>query len=282
MSPPSGWGGSGTGGSSPQAPSPDRPPLRPLTSFDLQPPRLVGHNPPHAWRAIYTLMLRNLAKRGRMIGLAVLGVGGAGVGLALRLAGPIDPVKVGTKFISGFGLSVLVPVACLVFASAAVGDATDDATLVYLWLRPVHRSKIILAAFAAALTICVPLVGLPLIGTAALVGGSAELVSGTAVSVIVSVVAYCGIFTAWGVRIRRALPWGLAYILLWEGFAATAGVMASRLAIRSYSQSIMSEYTGVALRLASFSLGLSIIVPLVVTAVALTYATRRVRVQDVA
>ena len=125
------------------------------------------------------------------------------------------------------------------------------------------------------------MVGIPLVLAAALVGGGVELISGTVVAVLVSITAYCAIFTAWGIRIRRALPWGLAYILLWEGFVAGAGRTAGRLAIRSYSQSILSEYTGIGLRLAQFPLIVGIIVPLVVAALALVYASHRLRVQDV-
>jgi ABC-2 type transport system permease protein len=140
---------------------------------------------------------------------------------------------------------------------------------------------IALAAFAASLTVCLPVVGIPLVLAAALVGGGVELISGTLVAVLVSIIAYSAIFTAWGIRIRRALPWGLAYILLWEGFVAGAGRTASRLAIRSYSQSILSEYTGIGLRLAEFPLVVGIIVPLIVAGLALAYASHRLRVQDV-
>lgn len=231
---------------------------------------------------MYRLMLKSLARRGRVVGLGLLGLAGIVVAIALRASHEIYPVRAGTEFINGFGLSVLVPVAALVFASAALGDPTDDGTLVYLWLRPLRRWRVATAAFAASLTICLPLVGVPLVVAAGVVGAGPELVSGTAVSVVVSVVAYCAIFTAWGIRIRRALPWGLAYILLWEGFVAGAGRTASRLAIRSYSQSILSEYTGVGLRLAEFPLIVGIIVPLVVAALALVYGSHRLNHQDVA
>jgi hypothetical protein len=140
---------------------------------------------------------------------------------------------------------------------------------------------LVLAAFAASLTICLPLIGIPLVIAAALVNGGPELVSGTAASATVSVFAYCGLFTAWGIRVRRALPWGLAYILLWEGFAARAGKSAARLALLSYSQSILSEYTGVGLRLATSPLVVGIVVPVAVGLLALAYATHRLNVQDV-
>ncbi len=238
-------------------------------------------NPPGAFLAVYRLLVRTMATRGRLVSLGLLGTVGVLVGIALGASHPFDPVDSGTHFIDAFGLSVLVPVTTLVFASAALGDATDDGTLVYLWLRPVRRSRLVLAAFFASLTICLPLIGIPLVLASALVHGGPELVSGTAAAVAVSVVAYCALFTAWGVRVRRALPWGLAYILLWEGFVARAGKSAGRLALLSYSQSILSEYTGVGLRLATSPLAVGIIVPIVVAVVALAYASRRLNVQDV-
>ena len=231
--------------------------------------------------AVYRLLVRSLATRGRLISLGLLGLLGVTVGIALGASHPFDPLDSGTHFVDAFGLSVLVPVTTLVFSSAALGDATDDGTLVYLWLRPVRRSRLVLAAFAASLTICLPLIGIPLVVAAAFVNGGPELVSGTAMAAAVSVVAYCALFTAWGIRVRRALPWGLAYILLWEGFVARAGKSAGRLALLSYSQSILSEYTGVGLRLATSALAVGIIVPLAVAVAALAYATHRLNVQDV-
>ena len=141
--------------------------------------------------AVYRLLVRSLATRGRLISLGLLGLLGVTVGIALGASHPFDPLDSGTHFIDAFGLSVLVPVTTLVFSSAALGDATDDGTLVYLWLRPVRRSRLVLAAFAASLTICLPLIGIPLVVAAAFVNGGPELVSGTAMAAAVSVVAYC-------------------------------------------------------------------------------------------
>ena len=80
----------------------------------------------------------------------------------------------------------------------------------------------------------------------------------------------------------RALIWGLAYILLWEGFVATAGAAAAKLAVRSYTRSILSEYTGVGIKLATMPLLYSIAVAVVVAVLALAYASRRLRTTDVA
>ena len=97
------------------------------------------------------------------------------------------------------------------------------------------------------MTICLPAVTVPLVISAALTGGGLALVGGTAVAAAVGVIGYCGMFVALGLRFKRALVWGLAYILLWEGYVAKASKTASRLSLRAYTRSIVSQYTGVRL-----------------------------------
>ena len=107
----------------------------------------------------------------------------------------------------------------------------DDRTLVYIWLRPVNRLTVASAAAAAAITICLPAVTVPLVISAGLTGAGLALVGGTAVAAGVGVIGYCGMFVALGLRFKRALVWGLAYILLWEGYVANASKTASRLSL---------------------------------------------------
>ena len=76
-------------------------------------------------------------------------------------------------------------------------------------------------------------------------------------------VAYGGMFLL-GLRVKRALVWGLAYILLWEGFVASAGRSAARLAVRSWStRSILTQATGIDLELATISPFYSYLIPVV-------------------
>lgn len=235
-----------------------------------------------AFPSLYRLLLRTQATKARVFGLGALGAVGVIVGIAIGAANPVDPTETGANFINAFGLSLLAPVATLVLASAALGDPTEDGTLVYLWLRPIRRSAIVLAAVAASLTVTVPLVVVPLVIAAACTSGGSELVAGTAVAVLVAVVGYAGVFVALGLRVRRALVWGLVYILIWEGFVAASGRTASRFALRAYTRSIVSHATGISFRLADVSAVASVVVPIAVAAAAIVYATRRLRRMDVA
>lgn len=231
--------------------------------------------------ALYRLMLRIQLTRGRLIALAALGAVGVVVGFAIGRAEVVEPLTAGTRFINVFGLSLLVPVATLVLASAVLGDPTEDGTLVYLWLRPVPRSHVVGAAVAAAFSVTWPVVVVPLVVSAALTGAGTDLVVGTVAAATAGTVAYSAIFVALGLRVKRALVWGLLYIFIWEGFVATANTTAARLAIRSYARSILSDATGVTLRLADFTLASSWLVPGVVAVVAAVYATQRLRRMDI-
>jgi ABC-2 type transport system permease protein len=251
----------------------------------------VAHAPTR-W-PIYRLMLRTLVTRGRLLALLALGAVGIVVGAALgsSVRGPalIDGVGLveghlaaGARLVNSFGLSLLVPVVALVLASAALGDPDEDGTLVYLWLRPVPRHRIVGAAAAAAFTVAWPLVVVPLAITAVAVQGGSDLVIGTVASATVGLIAYTGIFTALGLVAKRALVWGLLYIFVWEGFVANAADSAARLAIRTYTRSILEGITGMPLRGAEISSPARWVVPVVVGAVALAFASWRLARRDIA
>lgn len=247
---------------------------------------------------IYRLLLRSQVTRARVLALLALGVVGIVVGAAIGAAGArhgievtprrlatadvVDPVLRGARFVNTFGLSLLVPVTALVFAAAALGDPADDGTLVYLWLRPVRRSRIVVAAAASSFTVAWPLVVVPLTLAAWATRGGGRLVLGTVLSATVALAAYTGLFCALGLRVKRSLVWGLLYIFIWEGFVATANDTAGRLAVRTYARSILADVADVNLRFSAISSPARWIVPLVVAAVALAYASWRLARQDIA
>jgi ABC-2 type transport system permease protein len=229
--------------------------------------------------ALYALTLRTQARRGRVLMLVALGLVAVVVAAAIR-AGSDAYLEDVTRFLAGFGFALFAPVATLAIASAVYGDMVDDQTLVYIWLRPVQRWVLVAGPYAATLTVALPVVLIPMTA-AAVVGGDSDLVAGTILASTVAVVAYSGLFLALGLRVRRALIWGLLYILIWEGAVASIGGFAARLAIRSYTETIMADFTGVDLGLAADSLAVAVIVPLVAAAVFAAYTTRRLGRMDV-
>jgi len=227
----------------------------------------------------YRIVLRQLASRGRIIGLSLLALVAPISGWALGSAD--SSLDDAVRLVASVGLGLVLPIVSLVFGGAALGDLREDKTLVYLWLRPMDRWPIVVGAAMAAATLAAPITVISIVATAVLTGAGNGIVSGALLAAVVGLVAYTCVFTLFGVWFKRFIVWGLAYILIWEGFIAQAGAGVARVALRKYTRSILVEQTGVDLDLADFSLATAVVVPLVVAAVALAIATRRLSTQDI-
>lgn len=232
-------------------------------------------------RPVYRLLLTEHATPGRLAGLGVLGVVGILLGLAVGAAGGVDPERAATALVSAYGLALLVPVTSLVFASSTLGQPNEDGTLVYLWLRPVARWRLVAAAVAAALTMTLPVAVVPLAVAAALTRAGTDVVLGTVAAATLATVAYTGIFTWLGLRVSRALLWGAAYILLWEGFVASAGTTPARFAVRSYARSVLADVGGGPAPDVTFLTVTAVGVPLVAAAAGVALTVGRLTRQDV-
>ena len=227
----------------------------------------------------YQVVLRQLASRGRIIGLSLLALIAPLSGWALGSAdASLDDA---VRLVAGVGLGLVLPVVSLVFGGAALGDLREDKTLVYLWLRPMDRWPIVVGAALAAATLAAPITIVSIVSAAILTGAGNGIVFGTLLATVVGLVAYVCVFTLFGVWLKRFIVWGLAYILIWEGFIAQAGAGVARVALRKYTRSILVERTGVDLELADFSLAMGVIVPFVVAVSALAIAAWRLSSQDI-
>lgn len=227
----------------------------------------------------YQVVLRQLASRGRIIGLSLLALIAPLSGWALGSSDASLDDAVG--LVAGVGFALVLPIVSLVFGGAALGDLREDKTLVYLWLRPMGRWPIVVGAALAAATLAAPITIISIVGAAMLTGAGNGIVPGTLLATVVGLVAYVCVFTLFGVWLKRFIVWGLAYILIWEGFIAQAGAGVARVALRKYTRSILVDRTGADLELADFSLAMGVIVPLVVAVVALAVAARRLSNQDI-
>ena len=230
---------------------------------------------------LFRLLLGSVATRGRLILLILLGVVPLAVGFLLG-ANSDEPTRAWAPFASNYGLTLLAGVGSLVVASATLGAPSEDGTLVYLWLRPIARWRLAVAAYGAALTVMIPLVTIALGVGAALARTPARTVSASISSGILAIAAYSAGFTWLGLRVKRPLAWGLGYILIWEGFVARAGHGAARLAVAAYTRTVLARASGVSLRLADQAAWASVAVPLAVAAVGLWLTARRLARADVA
>lgn len=232
--------------------------------------------------ALFDVMLRLQFNRARVAALAALGLIGIGVGAVLGHVADDVTISDRVNFVNGFGLALVLPVATLVFASASFGDLVEDQTLVYLWLRDVPRWKLAASAMLSTLTIVIPLVALPLIATAVAAELDGDAVVAAVIATIVGALAYTGVFTALGLRAKRALVWGLLYIFIWEQFIARAGRGVRRFALSAYTRSVLSKVADIPITNADISSVYAVAIPIVVGLVAFAYVSRRLERHDVA
>jgi ABC-2 type transport system permease protein len=228
----------------------------------------------------YRLVLGQMRSTGRIVALLLLSLTATVAGFAVG-SSESATVDQAAAVIANLGFAVVLPVVCLVFAGGAIGDLRDDKTLVYLWLRPMNRWPIVVGAALASLTMATPIILPAVVAAAALTGVGNGLTVATLVAGIVGLIAYTSIFTMLGVWLKRHIVWGLAYILIWEGFIALGGRGVAQFAIRTYTRSILVDRTGADLTGADFSTATAIVVPLVVGLAALALASWRLSHQDV-
>jgi ABC-2 type transport system permease protein len=192
--------------------------------------------------ALYRLLLRTQVTVPRLLGIGVLG--GLAVMLGVFARWDDEPVQAAADITAAYGLGIVVPLATLWFGTSAIGDLVEDRLLVYLWLKPVPRWQLPAAAILATITLVAPLTALPL-AVAALAAGNGELVGAALAAALLAVCAYAGVFVAAGLWFRRAVWWGLAFVLLWENAAAYASDGLARFTVTSWAHSIVSAVPGV-------------------------------------
>ena len=192
--------------------------------------------------ALYGLLLRTQVTVPRLLGVAALGALSVLLGVFARLDD--DPVQAAADVAASYGLGILVPLAALWFGASALGDLVEDRLLVYLWLKPVPRWQLPAAAVLATVTIVGPLTALPL-AASALAAGAGEVALASLLAASLAVCAYAGLFVAAGLWFRRAVWWGLAFVLLWENAGARATEGTARFTVTSWARSIVSSVPGV-------------------------------------
>lgn len=188
-------------------------------------------------------MIRSVATRGRLAAMTFVGIVGVVIGIAVDRSDPAADF-VPAQLLADFGLLLFVPLVVLVVTSATLGTLTEEKTLVYFWLRPIGRWQIALAAFMSGLVVSIPLILAPMIALAAIVGDGGDIL-GITVASLVAALGYSAVFTMLGLFTKRALAWGLAYILVWEGFVAGLSRTAGWLALRTYAESTLSRVADV-------------------------------------
>jgi ABC-2 type transport system permease protein len=186
--------------------------------------------------ALYRLLLRTQVTVPRLLGIVALGSLSVLLGLFARWDD--EPVQAAADAAASYGLGILVPLAALWFGTAAVGDLVEDRLLVYLWLKPVPRWQLPAAAVLATVSVVVPLTALPLTASA-LIAGAGDVAWPALIAASLAALAYAGLFVAAGLWFRRAVWWGLAFILIWENFAAYSAEGIGRFTVIGWASAVL-------------------------------------------
>jgi ABC-2 type transport system permease protein len=214
--------------------------------------------------SLYRIMLRMSVTRGRLLAFLA---GGALLDLIAYSIRVSDYTARENDLFVLFALAALplyVPVIALVFSTSSLGDLAQDGTLVYVWLRPVARWKVVLVALAATLSVTLPLTLGPLWLAVWLAGASSQAFWAITISTALANGAYIALFTGFGLRVPHALLIGLAYVVIWEAAVATItfGKGPAAISIRHYAESILSHMSNQVLSVFSDSTGSPIAIAL--------------------
>ena len=244
--------------------------------------RTAGSSRPQtmaALGALYRLLLRTQISIPRLLGIAALG--GLAIVLGVLARWDDDPVQAAADIVAAYGLGIVVPLAALWLGTSALGDLVEDRLLVYVWLKPVPRWQLPAAAVLATVTLVVPLTALPLAISALAAGAGGELALRALVGATLAACAYAGLFVAAGLWFKRAVWWGLAFVLLWENAGAAASDGTERFAVTSWARAIVSAVPGVDVTLDDVPAGAAFVVLPAIAVAGWLAATFRYRRADV-
>ena len=222
--------------------------------------------------AVYRLLLRTLMTKGRLA--AVLAADVVIIALAVVLRVDDRGAAAGFALIDAAGFLLFVPVAALLFGSSTFGEPAEDGNLPYITLRPITRWRLVLAGTLAAVTVAYPLAAVPLVLAGLITGTSATLILSVLVAAALGICAYGALFVALGIRTRRALLYGLVYVILWEGVVSGVSRQLGRTAIRTHVRSVFNEMTNADLNGTIVAGSTAVIVLLAITTVGILLATR--------
>jgi ABC-type transport system involved in multi-copper enzyme maturation permease subunit len=191
-------------------------------------------------RAVFDLALDGMVWSRRSLGIAVMLALPVALAIVFRIVLQSDlrvritPDDFYGAVVTFYYLRFALPIAALFYATALIADEVDGKTLTFLITRPVRRPAILLGKFAAyavtTVTLALPcaVITFFLLATANGWGGIGGRVGDLFRDVGVMALAllsYGGLFTLFGVVLRRPVIPGLLFIFVWELLANLPGYM---------------------------------------------------------
>lgn len=224
------------------------------------------------------MLFRQHASRGRLIAMGAVGAIVTLLGIAIMVGD--GGGSAASDLVREAGFALLVPVTAVVFATSVLGDPAEDGTIGYLLTTPRPRWQITVPALVATSAALVPLAVIPLVVVLVLNGVDLASILAVAVASALGAATYGSLFTALGVRFRRALLAGLLYSALWEGVVARFGTGLARLSVRQYALSVQAGMEGGAPPPGGVSATTAVVVLLALTMVGVTLTTQFLRTHE--
>ncbi len=229
---------------------------------------------------IVRVTIRQMLGRRRTLLLLLL----AGLPLLLalfyRLFGRIDVESFSRAAFDGVSMTIVLPLAAVLFGTGAFGAEMDEGTAVYLLAKPIPRWIVLLAKVLAALilTVALTLASILLAALVEVIPAGEEGLRATEAYVAATIagsLCYVALFVALSVFTRRALVIGIAYTLIWEGALSSLLPGIANLSIRQYALGVGDWFFQLGVEPARLSAATAVTLSVVLTAVALVLAARR-------
>jgi len=157
-----------------------------------------------------------------------------------------------------------------------LGAEIDDGSVVHLLATPVRRSTVIFSKFLVAVALTMLFVAIPeLLAGLIATGGAGKLALGLFAGALAGSVIYNAVFVMISVLTTRAIAVGLLYLLIWESLLGNFVSGARLLSVEQYSLGIANWIAHDANLNAHLGVGTAVVMGVIVTAVTLALAIRR-------
>jgi ABC-2 type transport system permease protein len=230
---------------------------------------------------IILVTLRGALGRRRTIIIALLAVLPVLIAVIVRVGGTrSDTASLTAGLLDALQVATVLPLVALVFGTGVLGSELDDGTAVYLLVKPIERSRIVLSKAVVAVGITMALVVPSTLVAGLIVGagrGGESIAIAFALAVIPGSLLYAVGFLALSVVTSRALIAGLLYVFIWEGLLAGLFAGTALLSVRQYVLALAGWLAGGDGNAIKSSVGVqtAVVLAVVVFAVAVAVAIRR-------
>ena len=154
------------------------------------------------------------------------------------------------RFVVVLFASFIVPIVALAYATTSIGGDREDRTLLFLLVRPIPRSLVLLGKLGAALPLIVGVTLASFYVYCALAGEVGRLALELYVpGIFLMTIAYTCLFHLFAVVFRHATIVALLYALFIEFFVGNMPGIIKRLTVSSYGRSIIYYYQDYQLQL---------------------------------